>query len=946
MSTELPSFDIEKAKAEIKLLVEKYEREKSNNRLESYSEAQVRKDFIDRLFKALGWDVYNEYSNTVTVEEKASKGHVDYGFRINDIPKFFVEAKSFKAGVDRDDYIIQAINYAWSKGCTWAILTNFEKLKVYNAEWKGKSTLEAQFLHLNCEKLLEDDWEDLLLLSYDSMNKNLLDKKAEKYGKRSRRSPVGKQLFDDLTRFREILTKSIIQKNPNLNLSEENLDEAVQKILDRIIFIRTVEDKEIEPRKLLPFIRENHNGNLWKDLVNMYREFDASYDSNLFLSDKCEQLVIGDSELETVIRGLYLTDDYLTFYNFGAIDADVLGNVYEQYLGHIIKKTAKSATIQNGASKRKEQGIYYTPTYIVDYIVKNTVGRKIIEMKADWKKIKILDPACGSGSFLIKTFDYLTSLDKELERKEELKKELYGTHIATERFGYLKNNIFGVDLDIKAVEISQLNLMIKATEKKERLPSLRQNIKHGNSLIDDPNLVGDMAFKWDKEFTQIIANGGFDVIIGNPPYVRQEELTPIKSYLEANYATYHGMADLFVYFFERELNLLREGGYFGMIVSSKWLRAGYGKNLRKFVSQFWIEQLIDFGDLKIFPEATIYPSIIIMKKIKKPNPKIKICKVETLDFDSLYDYIQNHHFTVNQNELNEKEWTIQRTEANEFLNKLRTAGITIEEYVGAKICYGIKTGLNKAFIINEEIKSELIKQEHNNAEIIKPVLSGSEIDRYGIYPKSKFIIFTRRGIDIEQYPTIKKHLKKFETELTPKKTKDEKIGRKPGDYKWYEIQDVIAYYKEFKKPKILWGNLTREAAFYYDEQGYYVNAPGCILPTNSKYVLGVLNSKLMSYFLKSISAERQGGYIEQKPVYVSQVPIKKPSEYQEKEMNQLVDKMLSLNKKLNELGMENNYEITKLKEEIKRIDDDIDNFVYDIYGLDESERKIIEASSL
>lgn len=195
--------------------------------------------------------------------------------------------------------------------------------------------------------------------------------------------------------------------------------------------------------------------------------------------------------------------------------------------------------------------------------------------------------------------------------------------------------------------------------------------------------------------------GGFDVVIGNPPYVRQEELGEIKPYLEANYETYQGTADLFVYFFEKELKLLKEDGYFGMVVSNKWLRAGYGKNLRKFLTEFWIEELIDFGDLRVFADATIYPCIIIIRKIKKPNPKVRICKIETLGFGSLVEYVRNNSFFINQSELSEKEWNIQKKEGSELLKKIRSAGLPIEVYVDAKINRGIVTGFNDAFIIDE-----------------------------------------------------------------------------------------------------------------------------------------------------------------------------------------------------------------------------------------------------
>jgi len=214
--------------------------------------------------------------------------------------------------------------------------------------------------------------------------------------------------------------------------------------------------------------------------------------------------------------------------------------------------------------------------------------------------------------------------------------------------------------------------LLKIAEKRHRLPLLEQNIKKGNSLIDDEKIAGSVAFNWKQEFKMVMDEGGFDVVIGNPPYVRQEELSKIKPYLEANYETYQGTADLFVYFFEKELKILKENGYFGMVVSNKWLRAGYGQNLRKFLTEFWIEELIDFGDLKVFADATIYPCIIIMRKIKKQNPKVRICKMETLEFGSLTEYVRNNSFFINQNGLTEKDWNIQKKEGNDLLNKYET----------------------------------------------------------------------------------------------------------------------------------------------------------------------------------------------------------------------------------------------------------------------------------
>jgi len=933
-------MDKETSKRAVEELVEKYKKVLSEGNVSKYNEEMTKKDFILPLFRCLGWDVEN--SSEVTAEEKVSKKRVDYSFRINGIPKFFLEAKSLKEQLDKDNYRFykQAVEYSWYKGCTWAILTDFEHMRILNAEVKSTNPLQSQFRWIDYNEYLTR-FEELWLLSKESFEQGLLDKEADRLLKRTKKQKVDQQLLADFTVFRETLSKNITKRNQSRHLSEEELDESIQRILDRLIFIRNCEDRELEEKRLWEAKNEIH---VWKKVKEIFAYYDRNYDSKLFTYDPknpklvhlCDTLDIDDDVIRIILNGLYRTKDDFVSYDFSAIDADVLGTVYEQYLGHILKKTEKRASLTESHVHKKEQGIYYTPTYIVDYIVRNALGELLKEKKTDLENIKVLDPACGSGSFLIKTFDVLNEYyERNITNYSQTQLDVKTGIPFTTKVRILQNNIFGVDLDKQAVEITQLNLLLKIAEKGHRLPLLEQNIRCGNSLVDDEKLAGDKAFKWEEQFNEIMREGGFDVVIGNPPYVRQEELSEIKPYLEANYETYQGTADLFVYFFEKELKILKEDGYFGMIVSNKWLRAGYGKNLRRLLSGFWIEELIDFGDLRVFADATIYPCIIIIRKIKKPNPKIRICKMETLGFGSLAEYVRNSSFFIDQSELNEKEWNIQKTEANELLKKIRGSGLPIEEYVGAKIYRGILTGLNEAFIIDAQKRQELIRDDSRNEELIKPLLTGAECKRYVVKSKRNYIILTKTGVEAEKYPAIHRHLSSFQEALEKRWDK--------GNY-WYELR-ACSYYDLFDGPKIVWGNLAKRSSFCLDEtNGFYVNNPADILPTNSKYVLGILNSKLMSYFLKSICAERQGGFIEQKPVYVSQVPIKKPTRTQEIEITEHVEKMLQLNEKLLKIGDKMTDERTRIEEDINKTDTKIDNLVYEIYGLTDAEKKIIENS--
>jgi type I restriction-modification system DNA methylase subunit len=932
-------MDKSSAREEIKLLIEKYNKLIQTRRdIRSKEEELTKKDLILPLFRrVLGWNT--EDSKEVTGEEKISKGWVDYGFRINGVPKFFLEAKALSENLDDEKYFRQAVNYAYYKRCPWAVLTNFETVKILNAEWEAPNYLYSHFMTIKCNEFL-DRFDDLWLLSKEGFEQGSLDKLAERYGKKTKKTTVDKQLLDDFTKFRHMLSKNVTKLNPEKKLTQTELDESIQRILDRLIFIRNCEDRGLEEKRLWEARNETK---VWKKLKEVFAYYDKNYDSKLFTYPTdakkvhlCDTLDIDDSILREIIECLYRTKDQSISYDFSIIDADVLGTVYEQYLSHILKKTEKRATLTENHTHKKEQGIYYTPTYIVDYIVRSTLGELLKNENIDAERIKVLDPACGSGSFLIKAFDVLNEhYHKNDKDYSQTQLDLETGTTFTRKVKILQNNIFGVDLDKQAVEITQLNLLLKIAEKGHRLPLLEQNMRCGNSLIDDEKLAGDKAFKWEEQFKEIMKEGGFDVVIGNPPYVRQEELSEIKPYLEANYETYQGTADLFVYFFEKELKILKEDGYFGMIVSNKWLRAGYGKNLRKFLAEFWIEELIDFGDLKVFADATIYPCIIIIKKIKKHNPKIRICKMETLEFGSLEVYMKNNSFFINQSDLSEKEWNIQKREGNELLRKIRSSGLPLEEYVGAKIYRGILTGLNEAFIIDEKKREELIRYDSKNEDLIKSFLTGAECKRYVVKSKKNYIILTKIGVEVEKYPAIYKHLCNFRGTLEKRWDK--------GNY-WYELR-ACAYYDLFGVPKIVWGNLATRSSFSLDEtNGFYVNAPACILPTNSRYVLGILNSKLMSYFLKSICAERQGGFIEQKPVYVSQVPIKKPTKEQEIELTQYVEKILQLNEKLLKIGDKLTDERAVIEDEIKKTDSEIDELVYKIYGLTEDEKAIVESS--
>jgi len=913
-------FDKEKSKEELKKLIDKYNKLVESGKLKSYNEEMTKKDFILPLFRALGWDIEN--GDEVTAEEKVSRGRVDYAFRIGGIPKLFIEAKAIKVDLDRVEFAEQAINYAWHKGATWAILTDFEGVKVFNAEWKSVNPLQNMFFSISYHQFL-DRFDQLLLLSRESLENGLIDKEAEKWGKKAKKVPVDKQLLSDMTKFRELLTKNILKHNSEKSLTGDELDEAVQRIIDRLIFIRTLEDKQLEAPMLQALIREDKHKKVYKKLNNLFRTIDDIYNSKLFRLHLCEELVIDDDILEKVIRGLFKTADNTVHYDFGAIDADVLGNIYEQYLGHILKKTAKRAKLTSGKAHRKKQGIYYTPTYVVDYIVKNTVGELAKNKKFDLKNIKVIDPACGSGSFLMKAFDYLVTLDKQRNGDvDQTKLDLTGASATYGRkVEILKNNIFGVDLDPKAVEIAQLNLLLKAAEKKHRLPTLQENIKVGNSLIDDSEIAGKKAFKWEEEFKEIMDEGGFDVVIGNPPYVRHEELREYKNFFSKKYSTFNNSADLFIYFIEKGLSLLKESGYFGFIVSNKFLKSGYGKNIREYISsRYKIEKYFDSFKDKVFQDASVDPCIIIIKK-EKPSKRHKI-KV-------------NEDYNIEQHLLDINGWVFKSNKEYSIKNKIESIGVILSKY-DVRILRGIVTGLTEAFIINKEKKEELISKDKRSSELIKPFLRGRDIKKYQLKNPELFIILAKNGLNIENdYPAIFNHLIGFKDKLQKRWDKGSN---------WYNLRPCD-YYNSFEKPKIIYPDISSEGGFYYDSHCYYFNNTIYMIGGNiKKYWIGLLNSKLINWYYKQIASNLGKSGVRYFTQFVKNIPLIELNEKKAKHFEELVDKIHVLKKRLVELRNKQTDEKFKIEKEIRKLDNHLDQEVYNLYRLSKKEIKIIEES--
>lgn len=934
---------------------------------------------------------------------------------------------------DLEKVVSQAFHYHRNhEQSKYIIISNFNELRFYI----DKQTAYEQF---NLFTMNKDEFRRFyLILNYQSIISDLPIEIKQKSDKAD--ADISKKLYADFADFRLALFNNA--KQNNVEIPQKKLLHLIQKFCDRIIFILFAEDKGLLKPNTIAEIGQKHTqikGIAEISLYQIYQKYFQAIDqgnTDLGIMPYNGGLFREDSELNS----LTISDDILgehlpklSAYDFKSdISVNILGHIFEQSLSDLEELNAAidNQQFDYNQSKRKKDGIFYTPEYITQFIVEQTIGKICLDKKEALglneeirlpekikKKLnkeeqnlldrlyqyrnfllelKIIDPACGSGAFLNQALEFLIKehafIDKYRRILENESLGLYDIEIAI-----LENNLYGVDINADAVEIAKLSLWLRTAQKGRKLTDLSNNIKCGNSLIDDKS-VDENAFIWQNEFPQIMANGGFDIVIGNPPYVRagrieQKDL----DYYKGNYQVFIPDADLFSYFYEKGINILKNNGLF-CFISNTFDKTTAGKVLREFIqNNVNIECYVDFTEVQIFDGATTYPIILLLSKNKKEENVFQYIKIpKQMQGNVVIDKAPNK--IVEQKTLDCNNWAFQSAEMSNILMKIRSFKPLKEQY--GKCYYGVKTGLNEAFIIDETTRQNILsgclnkEEKERTANLIKPILRGKDIKCYSYEMEELYIIatFPALNLNIEDYPSLKNYLSQFLPQI---KQSGEKGCRKKTANQWFETQDCIAYWEDFEKEKIVWGNLQNSNKFAWDDTGTVISAPACMLSADNKALLAVLNSKIVWLFLTSICVVRNGGYIEVKPQYFEQIPIPQLNN-KSTELEKLADKMLSLNAELNDkksrfmrrlqqnfahikikggltqfwqlsfadfvnelkkqkikltLALQDEWEdyftqyqnhCTALQQTISQTDKTIDQMVYQLYGLTDDEIKIVE----
>jgi len=927
----------------IRQLVQRFEEHRESYRSGKYNEAQLRQEFLNPFFEALGWDVFNKQGYAESYKEVIHEASVavegaskapDYAFCIGGTRKFFVEAKKPSVNIQTDLYpAFQLRRYAWSAKLPLGILTDFEEFAVYDCRIKPDlkdSVATGRILFIDFRQYI-DKWIEISeIFSKDAVLKGSFDKYAEGVKGKKGTIQVDDAFLAEIEHWRDLLARNIALRNPSI-ADEFQLNYAVQMTIDRIIFLRICEDRGIEPENQLQATAKGST--IYTELLRLFKRADQKYNSGLFhfSAERGEAsaadtftpgLNIDDKILKEILHSIYYPCPYI----FREIPVEILGQVYEQFLGKVIRLTAgHQAKVEEKPEVRKAGGVYYTPIYIVDYIVQNTIG-KLLKAKSPNQatSLKIVDPACGSGSFLLGAYRFLLSWHLKWYSEHEPKKwmkckipvifQSQGGNLkltTAEKKRILLNNIHGIDIDQQAVEVTKLSLLLKVLEDEtgqltlglERaLPDLSRNIQCGNSLLGpdfiknrqiEPGLfIGKeqqfhtVAFDWEAAFPEVFSAGGFDAVIGNPPYSAKQSLETKQ--LAQFFSAVEYKCDPYAFFIEQGLDKLKTNGRLGFIIPATWMTNYYYMKLRQLMINSRSLQKVILIEGSVFKDANVDTSLLFLHKQSMKTEKFEWSKTTPSNLDAvavprLYTHIRaEERFDITPNV--DARWAHLRLKADRESIRLNTL---------MKISLGMILRSNNEFVFSER------NRNHSDG-----IYFGSDFSRYSYNEPKRFFNFDKAVI--------------------VGGTKNPLIHR--------------------TKPKILIQSirnlsLKRRIIAALDLNGdcFIGTVNGLTLLTDKydiRYILGILNSSFINeYFRKRFTT------ISLKAATLGLIPIRAL------DLNNPIDKamhdnfvskverMLALHHK----AAKTPHEQEMLRREIELFDNHIDQLVYGLYGLTKKE---------
>lgn len=891
--------------------------------IETQKETALHGNFKQRIIcDVLGYQDFNDSGQwTVDVEAQIGAGSVDLALgQFTKTERRIIAPFELKGAKTKNlDAIMPGraktpVQQAWeyasdNVGTKWVLVSNYLEIRLY-------SYADGRQFHDSFDLAkLHDPAEYqrfMLLLSAD----NLLSGETLAILEESRKEDrdITARLYADYRTLRGDLIGAV-----RTALPEGDPLEAIrlgQTILDRVLFIAFAEDNGLLPDDSLLNAFQHHDPYnpkpVWQTFLGLFNAIDRGndqlkiprYNGGLFQPNATiDALAVPDHICEGFKR--------LAEYDFASeISVTVLGHIFEQSIADVEQLQAEAlggALVEKKASgtsgRRKRDGVVYTPDYVARFIVDETLGTHCKEIfaeilgryaakgaKADdeaiaWKSAKaerqawaeyrdrltalrIVDPACGSGVFLIMAFDYLKA---ELGQVNTKLAELSGTGMAGDLLDpdseILTHNLFGVDVNSESVEIAKLSLWIKTARRGKVLDSLDANLRVGDSLIEDASFAyRGHGFEWKTAFPDIFAAGGFDVVLGNPPYVRMELIKPMKPWLEKRYEVVSDRADLYAYFFERGIKLLKPGGRLGFISSSTFFKTGSGAPLRDFLrAKATLETVVDFGDHQIFEGVTTYPAILTMRAgSPPPGHDLQFWKIGEMPADSFADAFADAARPFPQEALGRGSWELEGDALRALRAKITAGKPTLKDVYGSPL-YGIKTGLNEAFVINTPTKEKLCRDDPRSAELLKPFLEGKDLKRWRAESRGLWIIYIPKNrVRIDDYPAIRDWLLPFKEKLEKRATKQE----------WFELQQAQeAYSARISQPKISYPHFSSVQLFAFERSGAFSNDKSYFCPSADAFLLALLNSNCLWFILSNIAPAVRGGFHELRVQYVETLPI-------------------------------------------------------------------------